>query len=332
MIKKLIRPFVPFMLILLALFVAVSGVFGSAFSDSEAQSEVIDASASKDGEDVFSVLVVGKDKVSSLADVIMLVSFDRSSKRACVLQIPRDTYASYGNKNYYKINGALRTLGADGMRDFFEKNFGIALDGYISLDLEGFRNVVDAIGGVEITVEEDLKYNDPSQGLYINLKKGRQTLDGKHAEMLVRYRSGYARGDLDRLDTQKEFMAATFLGVKKKINLLNAYGVISSVIPYIETDISAPELLSLFVSGTAVSDDDIGFITLPGEDAISDISGGSFYVMSAKSTKKILNENFRVTDENFDADGRFLHNGIKKFAQIYNDDKETEAVFIKDLK
>ncbi len=332
MIKRLIRLFMPFAIIFLAFSVVISGGFGLGFFRGEPQNEVIDAGVSKDEEDIFSVLVVGKDKVSSLADVIMLVSYNKTDKSACVLQIPRDTYARYGNRNYYKINGALRTLGADGMCDFFERTFGIALDGYISLDLEGFRGAVDALGGVDITVEKDLKYSDPSQGLYINLKKGRQTLDGKQAEMLVRYRSGYARGDLDRLDTQKKFMAAIFVGMKEKINLFNVYSVVNSVIPYIETDISAPTLLSLLVSGMSADADNICFVTLPGEDAISNISGGSFYVMSAKGSAEIINKYFCVTDANFDKDGDFLHTGIKKFAQIYNDNKEIDAFFIKDLK
>ena len=330
---------IKFAIKILLLIVAVSLVLGSAGSlltdvfnnDENSDAENLDINTLK-SRDVFSLLVVGRDKVSSLTDVIMLVSFDRSNGRVCVLQVPRDTYAEYGNSSYYKINGAYKTLGAEGMCDFFEDSFGIKLDGYVSLDLEGFRNAVDAVGGVEITVEKDLKYNDPSQGLYINLKKGRQTLNGKQAEMLVRYRSGYARGDLDRLDTQKRFLAALFLGMKEKINLVNAYSVANGVIPYLETNVSVPLLVSLAISGMSIDEENICFVTLPGEDAVSSISGGSFYVMSASGTKALLDEYFFVTDKGFDKNGRFLHAKIKKFKEIYNADKEKTVFYINDLK
>ena len=317
-------------IVLSALIGLISKIFES-FEDESGDGDVTDAKTLKNS-DIFSFLVVGKDKVSSLADVIMLVSFDKSNERVCVLQVPRDTYAEYGNGNYYKINGALRTLGADGMCDFFENAMGIRLDGYISLDLEGFRNAVDAVGGVEITVEKDLKYSDPTQGLYINLSRGRQVLDGKKAEMLVRYRSGYARGDLDRLDVQKKFLAAMFIDMKSKVNILNIYDVADGVIPYLQTDMSIPELVSLAVSGIAVNDEDICFVTLPGEDAVSSISGASFYVMSAKDSAELIEEYFFVTDKGFDKNGLFLHEGIKKFKDIYNSNKEKEVFFINDLK
>ena len=329
MSKTVIKTVLAVVVILLVIFASV--VFSKFFSDGADLRAVSDADVLKE-RDVFSVLVVGKDKASSLADVIMLVSFDRSNDRVCVLQVPRDTYAEYGNSAYYKINGALKTLGADGMCVFFEESFGIHLDGYVSLDLEGFRNAVDAVGGVDITVEKDMKYSDPAQGLYINLKKGRQKLDGKQAEMLVRYRSGYARGDLDRLDTQKRFLAALLLGMKEKINLFNAYGVANGVIPHLETDVNIPELVSIAISGMSVKNENIRFVTLPGEDAISSVSGGSYYVLSARSTEALLDEYFFVTDKGFDKKGCFLHTSIKSFKDIYNSEKEGNSFFINDLK
>ena len=331
MIKRIIRLVMPFALIFLAFSVFISGGIGRFFSGDDQNGDSLDVSARAE-DDIFSVLVAGKDRVSSLADVIMLVSFNKTDDTICVLQIPRDTYADYGNDNYYKINGALRTLGAQGMCDFFESSFGIHLNGYICLDLEGFRNAVDAVGGVEVTIEKDLKYSDPSQGLYINLSKGRQVLDGKKAEMLVRYRSGYARGDLDRLDTQKRFLLEMFLGLKKEVNLLNAYDLANTVLPYIESNIDASELISVALFGISVEDEDICFATLPGEAAVSDISGGSFFVMSKSSSKELIDRYFPTVGTNFDKDGAFLHTGIKKFKEIYDSEAENDPFFIKDLK
>jgi LCP family protein required for cell wall assembly len=200
--------------------------------------------ADKRVERPFCVLIIGKDKTSALADVIMLASFDKVEEKACILQIPRDTYADYGS-SYCKINGALKALGEEGMRLFLEDALGVEIDGYISMELDGFCALVDSIGGVEINVPKRLKYSDPEQNLYIDLPAGVRTLNGKQAEMLVRYRSGYVRGDLDRLDMQKRFLAAFFLQLKEKITPFNVYSIASSALPYLKTDISAASLVGL---------------------------------------------------------------------------------------
>lgn len=286
-------------------------------------------------EDSFCLLLSGRDKVSGLSDVIMLAIFDKKEKTACVLQIPRDTYADYGNSEYKKINGIFSSLGDVGALEFFEESFGIRIDGYLSIDLEGFRAIVDAIGGVDMTLDKPLKYSDPSQGLYIDLKAGEQTLDGARAEMLVRYRSGYARGDLDRLDTQKQFLSAFLLSVKKKINPLNIYSVASSALPYIRTDMSAGDMLSLALNVITVDCEKVCFVTLPGEDARSEVSGASFYVLSAPSVSELLTSYFSKIQEEpyeFDKDRYFLHPSLESFRKIYAKRVDSEVLFAEELK
>ena len=319
--------------------IIVAGIIGGALiskrhadNEEETKGTLDNASSAISAEKVVErplcVLIIGKDKVSSLADVIMLASFDRASKKACILQIPRDTYAEYGS-SYVKINGALNALGEDGMCDFFENSMGIEIDGYISLELEGFRGLVDAIGGVDINVPKSLKYSDPEQGLYIDLPAGKQTLNGKQAEMLVRYRSGYARGDLDRLDMQKRFLAAFFLQLKEKITLFNVYSIANSAIPYLKTNISAPSLVSLALSVVGADSGDISIATLPGEDAISSISGGSFYVVSALGASELIETYFGAESGSFDKNGSFLHPSLKNFQEIYQKRVENR-VFLAD--
>lgn len=334
MLKLFLRP-IAIMLVALV----VAGIIGGVLIDRKNADEnngtvenaLPSVSTDKDYERPLCVLIIGKDKVSALADVIMLASFDKSTKKACVLQIPRDTYAEYGS-SYVKINGALKTLGEEGMCDFLEDAMGIEIDGYISLELEGFRKLVDSIGGVEINVERRLKYSDPQQGLYIDLPAGRQTLNGKQAEMLVRYRSGYARGDLDRLDIQKRFLAAFFLRLKEKITPFNIYSVASSAIPYLKTDISAGELVSLGLNVVVMQNEDISIATLPGEDAISEISGGSFYVLSAPSTAEMLEIYFGAEDDGFDKKRCFLHPSLQRFDKIYHKRVENKVFSANELK
>ena len=150
-------------------------------------------------------------------DVIFVVSFNSDTKKINLLSIPRDTkvkmtdemiesleernrgdFIPYrdGQQGVCKIN-EVHAYAGEGYRNEFsmmmiEDLLGIKLDYYVKFTTETFKEVVDAIGGVDFEVADDMYYNDPEQGLYINLKAGYQHLDGDKAEQLVRFRAGYA--------------------------------------------------------------------------------------------------------------------------------------------
>lgn len=282
-------------------------------------------------DEPYNLLVCGKDETSGLCDVIMLVSVDTEKNRICVMQIPRDTYAEYTEKSYKKINGAPSALGIDGFCGFLSDSLGVNVDGHILLGLQAFREVVDAVGGVEIELDKALYYNDPQQNLQIYLKKGKQVLDGKKAEMLVRYRSGYAEGDIGRLDMQKKFLTALFRTLKEKINANNAYGVASAVIRNIDTDVGLGEGIALGLKALKAEEDGLFFITMPGEQATAEQSGASYYVMSVKPTEKVLREYFGKNEEGTDQDGLFRHPYYDGFIEIYERNGEAEIISAKEL-
>ena len=95
---------------------------------------------------------------------------------------------------------------------------------------DGFRNVIDALGGVWIDVPQDMKHNDDTPGmeLHINLKKGYQLLDGDKAEQFCRFR-GYPTADLGRIEAQQTFLKELF---KQKVNaglVLKATGLYKAI-------------------------------------------------------------------------------------------------------
>ncbi len=274
----------------------------------------------KTADEPFCVLILGRDRISDLSDVIILASFDIENGRASLMQIPRDTYAKYTEKSYKKLNAAPHTLGESGFCTLLSEAFGVRIDGYLSFDLDAFALAVDTLGGVDITLDKPLKYSDPEQGLYINLPAGRQTLDGKSAEMLVRYRSGYVRGDLDRLDMQKRFMSALFKTLKSSLTAENVYSVVPNLLPRIKTDISAGELVVLALKATELDGKNISFFTLPGEEARA-ASGASYFVMSRPSTEMVLTGYFSAKG-NTDAEKLFLNTQNESFRKIYESEKE----------
>ena len=301
---------------LLALFaVALTVALGKSGTPEEAPDE----SAIKLADDPYCLLVTGRDRVSALTDVIMLACFDPAAERICVLQIPRDTYALYGDGRYRKINGAQKELGEDGLRVLLENAFGIEIDGYLSLDLDAFGKSVDALGGVEIELDAPLRYSDPSQDLHIDLDSGRQTLDGKQAEMLVRYRSGYLRGDLDRLDVQKKFLAALFDTLRAKVSVANAYELASALLGEVSTDVNLALCTALALEALKLDKSRLLFCTLPGEDIVSRKSGASFYVMAKSPTQRLLAEYFYAEGE-LDEEKIFLNSSDRDFLEIYQKD------------
>ncbi len=283
------------------------------------------AFAGKNKQEPTTILLLGRDRASGLSDVIMLVSLDTDAKHASVMQIPRDTYAYYGVEAHRKLNSAASLIGEKKLCDFTERAFGIKLDGYVSLDLDVFRTLVDRIGGVEMELPIALDYEDPEQGLYIHLPAGRQVLDGEAAEKLVRYRSGYTNGDIDRLDVQKSFLAAFVSSIKKSVKLTNIYGIASDILPHLKTNISASKLISLCVGALGIELTNVDMLTLPGEAAISPVSGASFYIMSARPSHRALCEYFGKTGEEMDSDGAFLHGTLEEFRKIYMKDFDFSA-------
>jgi LCP family protein required for cell wall assembly len=262
----------------------------------------------------------------------MLVSFDLVNKKINVLQIPRETYAEYGDSRHNKLNAALASLGGEReLAGFLEKSLGVSIDGYLSLDLDAFCDIVDAVGGVEIELDNSLYYNDPSQELYIYFPAGKHKLDGKQAEKYVRYRAGYVGGDIDRLDAQKGFLAALFKSIKNSINAENALSVASSLIGKVNTDVGLSFAVALGLKALSTDEGDVLFFTLPGEAAISPKSGASYYVMSKRSTQKLLEDYFNCKSDNVDSEGLFLCEKYGSFVEIYQKDISTDPISADEL-
>jgi len=274
------------------------------------------------------LLLLGEDEAAGLTDVIMIVSLDKQKDEAFVLQIPRDTYAEYTSSAYRKLNGAKNVLGSGrGLADFFEENLGIKIDHFVLFDLEAVAQTVDALGGVEIDIPIDMSYSDPYQNLKIELKKGVQVLNGEKAKQFVRFREGYVRGDLDRLDTQKLFLSAL---LKKALSsdmqvLMN---VLLKTFSYIESDLFYEDCLCMIRDLKNLSTQSVFFITLPGAD-IRGSSGAWYYIMNRDTAYGIISEKFSngITYNEFDKNRKFTSTVRSGFNDIYEAKNEKEPAF-----
>ena len=268
-------------------------------------------------------LLLGRDRASGLTDVIMIASIDTSSKSVTVVQIPRDTYARYTDGSYKKLNGAMSSLGgAAEMCKMLSRAMCVDIEGYCVFDLDALVKVVDAIGGVEIDLPFDMDYDDPYQGLSIHLDAGRQTLDGRAAEQFVRYRAGYVRGDLGRMDAQKLFISAFIKKVTETVSPAALIRIIGTVIGDVRTNLGIVDITRLAVTALGVKAENMTMVTMAGNDIRLGSRGAWYYVISKSAAVKVLNEflGADVSADEFDRDGLFLNPSNHEFAAIYNSD------------
>ena len=254
------------------------------------------------------VLLCGTDAEGARTDTMLLLYLDRNGKTIRLLSLPRDTMVNRSS-SVPKLNGAYwanggsagdKAKGMDTLLDYVKDLVGFRPDGYMLIDLDCFAELVDAMGGVSFDVPMDMSYNDPSQDLYIDLKQGTQTLTGQEAMWLVRFRSGYAMADLERVKVQRDFLDAAIRQWKSLTRLPRAPYAALLLLRNAETDLSWRNLswiaLSLVrgVSGGFESD------TLPGEPKY--VNGGAYYVEDRQAAAELVNEKYNPYEKEIRAD------------------------------
>lgn len=155
-------------------------------------------------EGFYTFLVVGVDAEGILADTIMVAALDTVNNQLNIVSVPRDTRVDI-SRNPQKINSAYAVGGIEQLKSEIKSLLGFKPHYHVVVGLEAFKELVDAIGGVEFYVPRDMKRIDRAQGLYIDLKEGFQLLDGDKALQLVRFR-GYPNADIGRIETQQQLL------------------------------------------------------------------------------------------------------------------------------
>ncbi len=214
-------------------------------------------------KDAFNILLLGGDRVYNNTDTIILANIDTSNNILSLLSIPRDTRVKIEG-NTRKINFAYPRGGPELAVKTVESLLDTSISNYVFIDLSVFRKTVDLLGGVYYYVPSNMRYDDPSQELYINLEKGWQVLDGKKAEYLVRYRRGYIDGDLGRIKVQQDFIKET---IKQKLTISNIPRLRKIAVMLFEnlsTDLTIDKIFELLKIAPGIDYTDIGFYRLPG--------------------------------------------------------------------
>ena len=280
----------------------------------------VDADAvSTGGERITRFLVLGKDRTSKLTDSIFVVTLNETAKQATILQIPRDTYANYTDRDYKKLNGALSVLGETGVKQLLSRALGVRLDYFVILDLSCVQQIVNDIGGVDVVIPRDMTYSDPAQGLEIDLRAGMTHLDGKGAEQFIRYRSGYVNADLGRLDAQKLFLGA-FATKCKSLSSSQLFQIMCHTLTRVQTDIGLPDAIRVLSVLRECDTEHIPMATLAGE-AVQGSSGAWYYAVQRAGACGMVNQYLlpaqELTASEFDPDALFDRSDNREFHKIY---------------
>ncbi len=207
-------------------------------------------------------------------DTIMLVSLGRDGK-AVVLSIPRDTLVEIPGHGDDKVNHSYTYGGASLTMETVSRFLGVRIDGYALADLDGFAQIVDALGGLTIDVEKRMYYDDSTQNLHIDLQPGVQKLDGQQALNYVRFRDD-GLGDIGRVAREQKFVAAVVRECLAPANLLRLPGVIRQAYQSVETDLPLTQALGLVQAVAKLSPDEVELKVLPGKGEY--LNGVSYYV------------------------------------------------------
>ncbi len=197
------------------------------------------------------------------ADVIMLASLNPRSNSVSLVSIPRDTKVAIPGRGVNKINASHTYGGQDLTRRAVQDLLDVPIDRCLEADFRAFVQIIDAMGGVEVDVEKDMRYEDRAGGLKVDIKQGRQVLDGAKALDYVRYRAD-ALGDINRVRRQQILLEGLAKEATKLENLPRAREIVGLLRQYVKTDMSQRDMASvgwfvLRTRGRFVSE------TLPGQ-------------------------------------------------------------------
>jgi len=224
-------------------------------------------------------------------DVMMVAAFNPVTKTATVVSIPRDSdlnldgykrhkanayYAAfymYGRNTEKLEKDKLTGYARDETRQMLSKFFDIPIDYTAVIDFQGFVDVVDALGGVTVTVDKDMRYVDSVDGTNIDLKKGEQMLSGEQALGFVRYRkSNSNRGfkptaessDFERNERQSQVLGAITDKLKSFSSITKVDDVLNAVGDNLRTDIPKAQITNMIATYFGINRSDIRFIPLTG--------------------------------------------------------------------
>jgi len=223
--------------------------------------------------DQFTFLILGIDGTAN-TDVIMVGKFDSDEGTFEVVNIPRDTMVnvSWNIRKANSIHATMRNRHRNDENPYetameatvahFRNLLGFNIDFWVTINMRGFINLIDAIGGVQFDVPVNMDWRDPEANLHFQLSRGSQRVNGNNALGLMRFR-GYSSGDFGRIDVQQDFMMAAARQLFTGVNAGNMGTFVDTFLNHVNTNIQMSHLAWLGREFLSMDIDNINFTTMP---------------------------------------------------------------------
>ena len=194
-------------------------------------------------KDPFSVLMLGVDERKGdkgRSDTIIVLTVNPNTNSVKMLSIPRDTRTEIvGKGTEDKINHAYAFGGVPMSMDTVEKFLDIPIDYYMQINMEGFEDIVDAVGGVK--VQNDLDFTQER----FHFAKGEITLNGEQALSFSRMRHEDPRGDFGRQSRQRQIIQAVIHEGMSLSSLTNFSDIFNALGKNIKTNLTFEQMVDI---------------------------------------------------------------------------------------
>ncbi|MED0989993.1 LCP family protein [Bacillus nitratireducens] len=243
----------------------------------------------------FTILIMGiedyaTDGQNGRTDSLMFATVNPNSKKVSLMSIPRDSRVKIVGKNKEdKINAAHAYGGEKMAIDTVEGFLKVPVDHYIKIDFQGFKGIVDAVGGITVDVPFDFEErSDIDYYKLIPFKQGKQNLNGEEALAYVRMRKQDPNGDYGRAARQRQVLAAVAQKLNSASTVFKIKDLTAVVGKYIKTDIPISDGLALYNKISGFDPSTIQTLKLEGED--KKIGGIYYFLPDPISVETVRNE------------------------------------------
>ena len=209
-----------------------------------------DASLMK-SKNVINFLLIGVDASGGNSDSIIMLTVNKKTQKLFLTSFMRDSYTYINTKSgdkYAKVNASYANGGADCLVETIENDYKIAIDHYVSVNFNTFKEIVDVMGGVTVPIQEYEARAMRAEGGYTGTHGDAVTLNGEDALIFCRIRHCDSDADVSRTRRQRTFITS-IIHRAKDISMSQVSSVIGTLLKYVRTDCSTADLISLATQG-----------------------------------------------------------------------------------
>ncbi len=242
-----------------------------------------------------SILFAGVDKDGLRTDSIIYAKYDTVNNKLYMMSIPRDTYTTNPLATY-KINSIY--YGGKYTDEFVsevEDLLDVQIDYYAIIDFDTIPAVVEEIGGLTITLDDEIwKLNKKTGEWYFVFPKGEQTLTAKRVETLVRNRD-YADGDISRGKMQRKVLTSLIENLMSKKNILKLPSIANVILENTNTNVTVREAMKYISEIKEINVKEIVSVNMPIQDIAYKVNGTSCVLVDKQEARRIIAEDWIYT-------------------------------------